>query len=97
MRRVLILIAIGIIAWQVVAGHHGSESAVAPQGFAISNPSLRSNSEAVTAKFTCDGRTMCFQMTSCEEATYFQKNCPGTKMDGDGDGVPCERQFCGNR
>ena len=29
-------------------------------------------------------------MTSCAEATYFLKNCPGTKMDGDKDGVPCE-------
>ena len=94
MRRVLILIAIGIVGWQVVARYHRSGSGAAPQGFATSNLSLRSNSEAVSPKFTCDGRTMCSQMTSCEEATYFLKNCPGTKMDGDGNGVPCERQFC---
>ena len=42
----------------------------------------------------CDGRTRCRQMTSCEEATYFLKNCPGTVMDGDHDGVPCEDQWC---
>ncbi len=42
----------------------------------------------------CDGRTMCSQMTSCVEATYFLKNCPGTKMDGNNDGVPCEMQWC---
>jgi hypothetical protein len=42
----------------------------------------------------CDGRTRCSQMTSCEEATYFLKNCPGTTMDGDHDGVPCEQQWC---
>ena len=46
------------------------------------------------ARFTCDGRTHCSQMTSCEEATFFLKNCPGTKMDGDHDGIPCERQLC---
>jgi Excalibur calcium-binding domain len=97
MRRILILIAIGIIGWQIVARHHRSDIGAAPQGFAISNPSHRSNPEVVSAKFTCDGRTMCSQMTSCEEATYFLRNCPGTKMDGDGDGVPCERQFCGSR
>jgi hypothetical protein len=97
MRRVLILIAIGILGWQVVARHHSSGVGEAPQGLTTSNPPLRFNSEAVSAKFTCDGRTMCSQMTSCEEATYFLKNCPGTKMDGDGDGVPCERQFCGIR
>lgn len=44
--------------------------------------------------FRCDGRTMCSQMTSCAEATYFLRQCPGTKMDGDLDGVPCETQWC---
>jgi len=33
--------------------------------------------------FRCDGRTYCSQMRSCEEATFFIRNCPGTKMDGD--------------
>jgi cold shock CspA family protein len=44
--------------------------------------------------YSCDGRTMCPQMSSCAEATYFIRNCPGTRMDGDGDGVPCEDQWC---
>ncbi|UCN00434.1 excalibur calcium-binding domain-containing protein [Sulfurimonas sp. SWIR-19] len=44
--------------------------------------------------YQCDGREYCSQMTSCEEATYFINNCPNTKMDGDHDGVPCERQWC---
>lgn len=48
----------------------------------------------VSSAFRCDGRTMCSQMTSCEEATYFLKNCPGTKMDGNNDGVPCQEQWC---
>jgi micrococcal nuclease len=43
----------------------------------------------------CDGRKYCTQMTSCDEATWFQKNCPGMKMDGNNDGVPCEQQWCG--
>lgn len=42
----------------------------------------------------CDGRMVCSQMTSCAEAKYFLANCPGTKMDGDGDGIPCEQQWC---
>lgn len=45
--------------------------------------------------FSCDGRTRCSQMTSCAEATFFIKQCPGTQMDGDGDGEPCESQWCG--
>ncbi|HUH55905.1 MAG TPA: excalibur calcium-binding domain-containing protein [Rhodanobacter sp.] len=34
-------------------------------------------------------------MTSCAEATCFLKQCPGTQRDGDGDGEPCESQWCG--
>jgi excalibur calcium-binding domain-containing protein len=50
-----------------------------------------------SANFRCDGRTHCSQMTSCAEATYFLRNCPGVQMDGEGDGVPCEKQWCGHR
>jgi len=46
------------------------------------------------SSFSCDGRTYCSQMTSCEEAKYFLKHCPDTKMDGDHNGIPCERQWC---
>ena len=49
---------------------------------------------APTAAYRCDGRTRCSQMRSCEEATWFLNHCPGTKMDGNGDGVPCEKQWC---
>ncbi len=45
--------------------------------------------------FRCDGRTHCSQMSSCAEARFFLANCPGVKMDGNGDGVPCEQQHCG--
>ena len=49
---------------------------------------------AVAAGYRCDGRTRCAQMTSCAEATWFLKHCPGVQMDGNHDGVPCERQWC---
>lgn len=45
--------------------------------------------------YQCDGRTRCSQMSSCSEARYFLNHCPGVEMDGDGDGVPCEDQWCG--
>ena len=47
-----------------------------------------------TSVYRCDGRQHCSQMTSCSEAKFFLQNCPGTKMDGNGDGVPCEQQWC---
>ncbi|MEM5508779.1 cold shock domain-containing protein [Pseudoalteromonas sp. AS71] len=44
-----------------------------------------------TQNFTCDGRQYCTEMRSREEAVFFINNCPNTKMDGDRDGNPCER------
>jgi len=86
-----------VIALIVAAGWYGNhhykqhESAQpAAQQESLPLVSQASSSEV----FRCDGRTHCSQMTSCAEATYFLKNCPGTKMDGDGNGVPCERQWC---
>ncbi|MDM5089374.1 cold shock domain-containing protein [Aeromonas bestiarum] len=46
--------------------------------------------------YECDGREYCSQMTSCEEATWFLQHCPNMKMDGEGDGIPCEGQWCGH-
>lgn len=51
------------------------------------------NSSASASTFRCDGRQHCSQMSSYNEALFFLRNCPNTKMDGDGDGIPCERQF----
>lgn len=51
---------------------------------------------AVETTFQCEGKTYCSQMTSCAEAMFYLANCPGTKMDGDNDGVPCESQWCSN-
>ena len=48
----------------------------------------------IKSGFRCDGRKYCSQMTSCAEAKYFLSHCPGVKMDGDGNRVPCERQWC---
>ncbi len=55
--------------------------------------STSNTSQNKNAQFKCDGRTHCTQMKSYEEAVYFLKNCPGTKMDGNHDGQPCEQQF----
>lgn len=41
-------------------------------------------------KYMCDGRRYCSQMRSLEEARWYLRFCPNTKMDGDNDGEPCE-------
>jgi cold shock CspA family protein len=48
-----------------------------------------------SAMFQCEGKRYCSEMTSCEEATFYLRDCPGVNLDGDGDGVPCELQWCG--
>ncbi|WP_432208831.1 cold shock domain-containing protein [Acinetobacter variabilis] len=56
------------------------------------NTPIRSNasSTSVSSPYQCDGREHCSQMNSRAEAEWFIRNCPNTKMDGDGDGIPCE-------
>lgn len=58
--------------------------------------SSSSTNEKSEKKYTCSGKVYCSEMTSCEEAIFYQRNCPGTRMDGDGDGIPCESQWCGH-
>lgn len=93
LQRVLTLgIALGL-GWYAYVKYHATspsplESAPALQSAAESPRQVENEA------FRCDGRTYCSQMTSCEEATYFIEHCPNTKMDGNNDGVPCERQWC---
>lgn len=92
MRKLLFVVALLALGWygnqlysQRLADRMPAEAGRQPSRL------LDSSSES----FQCDGRTHCSQMTSCEEATFFIRNCPDTKMDGNNDGVPCERQWCG--
>ena len=59
----------------------------------ISHPTIQVEQFAQQEKFQCQGKVWCSQMSSYEEALFYLRNCPGTKMDGDSDGEPCENQF----
>jgi cold shock CspA family protein len=82
--------AIGVIGWYSYT-RLAQSSPPSPIQAAFVAPSIPASPAPA---FSCDGRTRCSQMTSCAEATFFIKQCPGTKMDGDGDGTPCESQWC---
>jgi endonuclease YncB( thermonuclease family) len=72
------------------AGAPASQAPAAPiQPVVAPSPSI-----TTASAMRCDGRQYCSQMTSCAEAKWFLKNCPGMKMDGNNDGVPCEQQWC---
>ncbi|HSI44209.1 MAG TPA: cold shock domain-containing protein [Methylotenera sp.] len=58
--------------------------------------SIEAHNGVDSHRYRCANKTSCSQMASCEEAKYYLNNCPGTIMDGDGDGLPCEDQWCGH-
>ena len=39
----------------------------------------------------CGTKRYCREMASCEEALHYLKNCGLKQLDGDSDGVPCEK------
>ncbi len=82
-----VFFVIGLI---FMAAYYGYNQFVGTKQWSTSPTTTSTSSQ----NYKCDGRTHCSEMTSCEEAIFFINNCPGTKMDGDGDGRPCERQLC---
>lgn len=44
----------------------------------------------------CGNKKRCSEMTSCEEATHYLTQCGIKTLDGNGDGVPCDK-LCGGR
>ncbi len=109
MKKMLVIVLIGAAAWQVYIRQVNDQQNVPvitnadlelmnTPYFGISNSSITvqpsSHTKSNTPKYSCDGRQHCSQMNSCAEAEFFLRNCPDTKMDGDNDGIPCERQFC---
>ncbi len=102
--RVVVAIVLLFVAGAVVYGRFTgplpwpSVDRADARGVELSEPVrvVPAAAPAASPGFRCDGRTHCSQMRSCDEATFFLKHCPTTDMDGDGDGIPCERQWCGH-
>jgi len=99
MQRIIVLLIIAALGWYGYGKYQGRLKArrfveAADQSSKPSPAPSRKAENPGASAFSCDGRTYCSQMTSCAEATFFLKNCLGTKMDGDNDGIPCERQWC---
>lgn len=87
--------------YRIISPQHPPEDAASGRSPAESQfdrpwgqPPGASQAQAGSSAFRCDGRTHCSQMRSCAEATFFIRHCPNTRMDGDQDGIPCEKQWC---
>jgi len=98
MKKLIFLAIISLLAWKGYGRyqqHDLGPSQLTAEGKQFFAPASQTpTTTAQFASFSCDGRTRCTQMTSCAEATFFIQKCPNTKMDGDNDGIPCERQWC---
>ena len=101
MKNIIILVILLALSWKAYGrySHQVSHAEVVPKHAFAS----KAEAEEVPAidlqaagqsTFACDGRTYCSQMKSCEEATYFLQHCPNVRMDGNNDGIPCEKQWC---
>lgn len=69
---------------------HRARGNVAPER--RSNPT-RSHPSAIDG---CGAKYYCKEMDSCGEAMHYMRVCGLMRLDGDGDGVPCEN-VCGTR
>ena len=93
-KKFFILIALCVAAFQ----HFYKSDAAKPTSSISSiiddstpSPTVETNSSS--SVFSCQGKTHCSEMNSYAEAKFYLDNCPGMKVDGDNDGIPCERQF----
>ena len=93
---ILVLAVLGWYAWGKYEAHVRAEraaEAASKSGRKLPPAAAQDGGQDVTF-FTCDGRTQCKQLTSCEEARYFVKNCPGFNAGVMGEDAPCEQQWC---
>lgn len=91
--RILVLALLMFSIWKCYENYQGRKLSAVPSE-QPSTLNFTGQPDSTATNFACDSRKYCSQMTSCAEATYFLKNCPGVKMDGNNDGVPCEQQWC---
>lgn len=62
---------------------------VSPWDYRHGEPSPNRSANPAPA-FQCGAKTYCREMLSCSEARFHLETCGLTRLDGDGDGVPCE-------
>lgn len=101
MRKFFLIIIIGYFAWDHYAVNYGGISPKEAIKIKIIDPvkSKYSPNRDITisdyekTKYECDGRQYCSQMNSLEEALFFTKNCPNTKLDQSPGEAPCQSDF----
>lgn len=89
----VVMVVVGTLGYMLYEKYERAQLAQQSPILMTETAAVMSDTPAVNSHpsaYQCDGRIHCSQMTSREEARWFVRNCPGTKMDGNNDGEPCE-------
>ncbi len=103
MLRLLVILIVAAVGWYGW-GKYQARMGAAPPAEIVLKP-LKRLLPASAAKtpqaaepppnfFTCNARTSCTQMSSCEEVRYFLQNCPGLAWEASGESPSCLSQWC---
>ncbi len=57
----------------------------------VSAPAPAPAASPSSSGYSCSGKVYCREMTSCAEARFYLEQCGLSRLDGDSDGVPCEK------
>ena len=100
MKRILLIVILAASGWYGWGKYQAYLRTKRASG--VPGPLSRKAASAAPARstdprvsfFSCDGRTACTQMTSCEEVRFFLKNCSGMNWEASGEGQSCQTQWC---
>jgi predicted negative regulator of RcsB-dependent stress response len=101
MKRIILLLLLAAVAW-FGWGKYQDRARAQREAELAGQPVKKKALPAAKAEepgvsfFACDTRSTCKQMTSCEEARYFIKTCPGFNAGVFGEEASCEKQWCKN-
>ena len=86
MKKLIVIAILAFLGWQGYTKHQANQLALANTqdtsevSDAVHSRRAQKDSNSL-GSYSCDGRTYCSQMTSCQEATFFLNHYPGVKMD----------------
>jgi len=66
----------------------GKQKTLQPVSYTVPAPKYKAVS---SGEFQCSGKRTCKEMSSCAEARFYLTQCGVNRLDGDGDGTPCEK------
>lgn len=85
------LVALQNEAKQAPRGLWAQSNPTPPWAWRKQHPNCGTARRAATPDSGCGNKKHCSKMSSCEEAKHYFAQCGVKTLDGDGDGVPCEK------